>query len=200
MRKLASLGEYRLETIDDPVRLEAALDVFFAQKATRLDRSYIYNIFYDRANERFIRRLAHESLAADNPTLRLHALQVNDEIIAVAGGGMQGARFSMAINSMSERPEHVACSPGRICITMVVEQLCAQGFDFFDMGVGENRYKYMWCSPIALFEVNRVLSAKGRVLLGLTWLRSRAVARIKRSPGAMRLARFMLFHFKRLLP
>jgi len=200
MRKLAALGDYSLEAIDDPARLDEALDVFFAQKSERLAHSQIHNVFDERANELFTRRLAHASLKAEHPLLRLYALRVNDEIIAVAGGGMLGDRFSMAINSMSERPEHIACSPGRISITMVVEQLCAQGFSAFDMGVGENRYKHMWCSPVPLLVVKRVLSPAGWLLLGYARIRNALVAGIKRSPAATRFARSALYHLSRLLP
>ena len=198
-RKLASLGDYSLEAIDAPARLDEALDAFFAQKSERLAQSQIHNIFEDRANEQFARRLAHESLKAEHPMLRLYALQVNGQIIAVAGGGMLGDRFSMAINSISERPEHIACSPGRIAITMVVEQLCAQGYNTFDMGVGENRYKHMWCSPVPLWVVKRALSPAGLLLLGYARTRNALVAVIKRSPAATRLARSALYRVKKLL-
>lgn len=197
-RKLEALGEYSLDKVEDAETLDRTLDVFFTQKAARLDNSQVYNAFDDAANETFIRRLAHDSLENDSHTLELYALNVNDETIAVAGGGIQSDRFSMGINSMSADSKHVACSAGRISIDLSVEMLCARGFKSFDLGVGENEYKRMWCSPVELYQVNRALTAKGRALLGLGHARNVVVTQLKRSPALVKLIKRAQFHIKRL--
>lgn len=197
-RQLQALGTHSFDKIEDAATLDRMLDVFFAQKAKRLDNSHVYNAFDDPKNETFLRRLAHDSLQKNARTLELYALNLNGEPIAIAGGGVQADRFSMGINSMSARSEFVACSPGRISVDYAVEHLCAEGFTSFDLGIGENEYKRMWCSAVDLYQVNRVLTAEGRALQRLSHLRNVTVTKLKRFPALVRLLKRVQFHVKRL--
>lgn len=199
VRMLKAIGEISFDTIDDASALDDTLNVLFQQKAVRLDNAQIHNAFDDANNEAFIRRLAHQSLASGNRLLDLYALTVNGETIAVTGGGMQGDRYSIGINSMSNEPRYAACSPGKITVDMEVEAFCAEGFHWFDIGLGENSYKRMWCAQIDLFDVCRALTPKGQLLVGLSRSISELKTLVKSTPWAKKLAQRVNFHAKRLI-
>lgn len=199
IRMLEAIGDISFNAIEDASTLDGTLDVLFQQKAVRLDNAQVRNAFDDANNEAFIRRLAHQSLAHGNQLLDLYALTVNGETIAVTGGGLQNGRYSIAINSMSNEPRYAACSPGKITVDMEVEAFCAEGFQWLDIGMGENPYKRMWCSQVDLYHVCRALTPKGKVLVMLSRSISELKTLIKRTPWAKRLALRIDFHAKRLI-
>lgn len=197
LRMLQAIGDHTMVTIDDASELDKTLDIFFQQKAARLQHAQVHNAFDDANNEAFIRRLAHQSLVTGSRVLEIYALKVNGDTIAVAGGGIQGDRYSMGINSMTDEPRYVACSPGRISVDMAVEAFCAEGFHWFDLGLGENEYKRMWCSPVDLYDVCQALTLKGQFLVAVNNGVGELKKLVKSTPWAKTLAHRVKFHVNR---
>ena len=193
LTKLREIGEPELVLIEDPKALDDVLDVFFEQKGMRLHDAGVSSAFDNRTNRRFIRQLAHRSLATGDRTLELYALMLNDQVIAVAGAGRHRDRVSMAINSMTNDPALVPLSPGRLSIDLAVEGYCAEGVELFDLGLGENEYKRMWCDPVALFDVAVPLTTKGFLFGLFSSVQGAMLNHVRRSPRLLKLARSLKY-------
>ena len=197
LRKIQEIGEPRLVQITSSDELDAMLDVFFQQKGARLEGAHVHNSFDEAHNQQFLRQLAHRSLESGAHTFDLYALMVNDEPIALAGGGVHGDRFSMGVNSMTSDPRFAPHSPGRLSVDRAVELFCERGLKLFDLGLGENEYKRMWCSPVDLHDVGRALTWRGHALGAALSARRTVKATIKRWPPAYHLAKRVQYQLQR---
>jgi len=80
------------------------------------------------------------------------------------GGIVGGGRFCAMFNSIGEGRFAVE-SPGEQLIVNLVRQCCERGFTTFDLGIGEARYKRLFCGDIEpLFNTYLPLTAGGRVI------------------------------------
>lgn len=189
LKKIRQIGEPQFVLIEEAAALDEVLDVFFEQKGARLHDAGISSAFDVDTNRKFIRNLAHQSFASGSKVLEVYALFVNDEPIAIAGGGLHRDRFSMGINSMTSNARFASHSPGRLSVDRAVERFCNQGVQLFDLGLGENEYKRMWCAPVPLYDVDLALSPKGKVHGALSSVRRFLLNTLRRSPRALKLAR-----------
>lgn len=187
-RKLAKLKGYRYMRAATAEDVDRYLDAFFAQKSSKLTALGIDNVFAHAGVEDFIRAACHDSLAGGNPVIELHALEGDGEILALFSGIHDGRRFTSMFNSHSAS-DHARYSPGLILLQHLVTDCANRGFESFDIGPGEARYKTFFCKEFEpIFDSVLPLSPRGRVLA--TWLRLllRAKSAIKRSPLLWRAA------------
>jgi CelD/BcsL family acetyltransferase involved in cellulose biosynthesis len=91
------------------------------------------------------RATAPQLLAAG--LLRLHALRLDDEIVAVLycladRAGVRARRCHYYLGGFD--PRHAAFSPGTLLVGHAIEQACAEGAAAFDFLRGREPYKYRW--------------------------------------------------------
>ncbi len=65
--------------------------------------------------------------------------------IAILAAGLNGERLQGLFNAFDPDPEIAKSSPGDLLLTRVLRDACARGLKCFDLGLGEARYKAMFC-------------------------------------------------------
>jgi CelD/BcsL family acetyltransferase involved in cellulose biosynthesis len=144
-RKLADAGPITYgwaETRNERLEL---VDIFFAQKARQFAAMGIKDIF-DAHARAFYREVA--LLEGDNPSrLRLGYIKVKDVVLATFSGTVCHGRMSVVLCSLAEG-ELQRMSPGALLLRHQIEEACAKGLAFYDIGAGEARHKDQWCDVI----------------------------------------------------
>jgi CelD/BcsL family acetyltransferase involved in cellulose biosynthesis len=163
-RSLAYMGEVRFERADCPNGVRRVLDAFFKQKSARMRMLGVDDVFAEAGVRRFIEAAATEQLGDGAPVIELYALSVDDIIVATMGGIVGGGRFCAMFNSILQG-RYAVESPGEQLIVNLVRQCCERGLGTFDLGIGESRYKRLFCEDAEpLFDTFVPLSAGGQLL------------------------------------
>jgi CelD/BcsL family acetyltransferase involved in cellulose biosynthesis len=187
-RGLAKLGEVAFFQAQDEGEVERLLNAFFRQKEERFQELGIPDPFSDPAVRAFLRSAALDRLEDGCPALELYGLTVGQRVAAVLGGAADAERLSGMFISFEACKEAMKYSPGDILVSRIVREQCERGRRFFDLGVGEARYKRTFCNDtVELVDVflpvstrGRLYAAAGRALAGLK-------RRVKQNPRAMQL-------------
>jgi CelD/BcsL family acetyltransferase involved in cellulose biosynthesis len=176
-RTLASLGAVEFKMAQGSKDIRQTLDVFFKQKSLRMRSLGIGDVFATPDVRRFIEAAATEPRDDGTPLIELYALKVNDIVVATMGGISGTGRFCAMFNSIAQGRFAIE-SPGEQLIVHLVRHCCERGFDTFDLGIGDARYKNLFCGDAEpLFNSYLPLSATGRQLAFVY----RAVAAVKRT-------------------
>jgi CelD/BcsL family acetyltransferase involved in cellulose biosynthesis len=109
--------------------------VYFVQKQHNYALGNAEEIAMTRA---FYRRLARQGL-------ELHVLALDGRPIALLAAGRNGDRLHGLFNAFDPDPEIAKSSPGDLLLTRILRDACARGLKCFDLGLGEARYKIMFC-------------------------------------------------------
>ncbi|MGH6665140.1 MAG: GNAT family N-acetyltransferase, partial [Pseudolabrys sp.] len=144
-RALAGYGNVRFELVAAGTKLRGVLDTFFKQKGARMRVLGIPDAFAAAEIRRFIEAAATEQLPNGAPLIEIYALSVDDIVVATLGGIVGGGRFSCMFNSIAQG-HYANESPGEQLIVNLVRRCCERGFATFDLGIGEARYKNLFCS------------------------------------------------------
>ena len=102
-------------------------------------------------------------LAGGGRIVDIHALECDDEVIAIYAGVADGHRFSMMFNTytMSGSSRY---SPGLILMRDIIDDYAARGYRALDLGVGSDHYKRLFCkSDEPMFDCFIPLSPRGRL-------------------------------------
>ena len=161
---LAALGElaYCLARSRDEV--DGILDAFFRQKNERFRELGIASPFDDEASRSFIREACLAGLEHGRPAIELHGLSLDGRVIATYGGPVDVQRFSCMFNSFDQSPDIARFSPGDILLTRLIRTQCGLGRAVLDLGVGEARYKRLFCKDAEeLVDVFVPVTATGRL-------------------------------------
>jgi CelD/BcsL family acetyltransferase involved in cellulose biosynthesis len=142
-RALAAMGEVRFERAGDARQVHRLLDAFFKQKSTRMRLLGLPDVFVEPGVRRFIAAAAEPKDGRAAP-IELYALSVDDMIVATMGGIVAGGRFCAMFNSI-QGGRYAAESPGEQLIVRLVKACCERGLDTFDLGIGQSRYKHLFC-------------------------------------------------------
>jgi len=144
-RKLADAGPLIYGWAETRVERLQLVDIFFAQKARQFAAMGIKDIF-DAHARAFYREIA--LLEGDNPSrLRLGYIKVGDEVLATFGGTICHGRMSVVLCSLAEG-ELQRQSPDALLLRHQIEEACAKGLAFYDIGAGEARHKDQWCDVV----------------------------------------------------
>jgi CelD/BcsL family acetyltransferase involved in cellulose biosynthesis len=186
-RNLAGYGDVRFWQARGPEQIRHVLDAFFKQKSARMRAIGVSDVFAAPGARRFIEAATAESAAGDDPLIELYALSVNDIVVATMGGIAGDGRFCAMFNSIAQGP-YAAESPGEQLIVNLVRQCCERGLDTFDLGIGQARYKTLFCGDAEpLFDSYWPLSATGRRAAIPFRLAAAAKRAIKQHPGLWRM-------------
>lgn len=140
LQALAGYG-YHLATTDaDVIRL---LDWFFRVKPVRMAEQKLPNVFAEPGVEQFIRS-ACLAPRGEGRVIDIHALECNDEVIAIFAGVADGQRFSTMFNTYT-MSEHARFSPGLILMRYIIDRYAERGYRSLDLGIGTDEYKRMFC-------------------------------------------------------
>jgi CelD/BcsL family acetyltransferase involved in cellulose biosynthesis len=141
------------------------------------------DVFSTPGVRRFVEATAMERTASGQFLAELYALSVGDIIVATVGGIVGRGRFCAMFNSILQG-RYAAESPGEQILVNLVRQCCERGLDTLDLGVGEARYKTMFCSDAEpLFDSYWALSPAGRPAAFAFRMAASVKRTIKQHPG-----------------
>jgi CelD/BcsL family acetyltransferase involved in cellulose biosynthesis len=182
-RKLQSLPGYRSHVASSEADITRLLDWFFRVKPQRMAKQKLPNVFADPGIEDFIRQACATRLAAGNRAIDIHALECDEEVIAIFAGVADGHRFSMMFNTytMSASAKY---SPGLILMRDIIDYYAGLNYRALDLGIGSDDYKRLFCKgDEPIFDSFIPLSARGRVAATAMSALNRAKRMVKQNPA-----------------
>jgi CelD/BcsL family acetyltransferase involved in cellulose biosynthesis len=162
-RKLQTLPGYRYGLAATDAEIKRLLDWFFRVKPQRMADQKLPDVFAEPAVEDFIRGACLTRLADGNRVIDIHALECDDEVIAIFAGVADGHRFSTMFNTytMSANSRY---SPGLILMRNIIDHYAGRGYRALDLGIGSDDYKRMFCkSEEPIFDSFIPLSRRGQL-------------------------------------
>ncbi len=162
-RKLQTVPGYRYHVATAGTEIERLLDWFFAIKPLRMAEQKLPNVFAAPGVEDFIRGTCMAQLAGGGHAIDIHALECDDEVIAIFAGVADGHRFSIMFNSytMSGNSRY---SPGLILMRNIIDHYAGRGYRALDLGIGSDDYKRLFCkSDEPIFDCFIPLSPRGKI-------------------------------------
>jgi CelD/BcsL family acetyltransferase involved in cellulose biosynthesis len=138
-RKLEALGALAYVRAEDGDEAARILEAFLAHKAAQARARGERDLFARPEVRGLLRRLL------DCGAMEMHALKAGERIVATFGALPGGRRLSGLVVSYDGDREVAAASPGEWLLTEVARDAIARGFEAFDLGVGESRYKRELC-------------------------------------------------------
>jgi CelD/BcsL family acetyltransferase involved in cellulose biosynthesis len=196
-RKLQSLAgyHYQVATTDDDIK--RLLDWFFAIKPLRMAEQKLPNVFAEPGVEDFIRGACMTPLAGGGHVIDIHALECDDEVIAIFAGVAGGDRFSMMFNTytMSGNSRY---SPGLILMRNIIDHYAGRGYRALDLGIGSDDYKRLFCkSDEPIFDCFIPLSLRGKAAAAAMSGVNRAKHLVKHNQALFQLAQQLRSAFHR---
>ena len=161
-RKLQSLPGYRYHVATSDADITRLLDWFFRVKPLRMAEQKLPNVFSEPGVEDFIRTACATPLKDGGRAIDIHALECDEEVIAIFAGVADGHRFSMMFNTytMSASSKY---SPGLILMRDIIDHYAGQNYRAFDLGIGSDDYKRLFCkSDEPIFDSFLPLSAAAK--------------------------------------
>lgn len=161
-RKLQTRAGYRYHVASTDADITRLLDWFFRVKPARMAQQNLPNVFAEPGVEDFIRR-ACLAPRGDGRIIDVHALECDEEVIAIFAGAADGQRFSMMFNTYT-MSEHSRYSPGLILMRNIIDRYGERGYRGIDLGMGSDEYKRLFCkSEEPTFDSFVPLTARGRL-------------------------------------
>ena len=181
-RRLAELGALVFEHNASGERAREVIAALIAQKSALLAAKGAAGVFDAPEMRAFLERACHAG------AMEVHALRLSGRVIATYVGLAMDGRFSALANSYDMDEEIARCSPGDILLRAVMRDLVARGFAYFDLGVGEARYKEAVCDEtIALYDLVMPVTTRGALAAPLLRIFLDCKRRVKQTPWLSRL-------------
>lgn len=187
--KLQKLPGYRYRYALTQAEVQRLLDWFFRTKPLRMAERGLPNVFAESGVEAFIREACMMPLPGDSRVIDIHALECDEEIIALYAGVADGSRFSMMFNTYT-MSAHSRYSPGLILLRHIVDHYAARRYRAVDLGIGLDDYKRMFCkSDEPIFDSFIPLSARGSLAAAAISALNRGKRRVKQDRTLLQLVR-----------
>ncbi len=186
-RKLQSAG-YRHHIATSSADIERILDWFFHVKPMRMAEQKLPDVFAEPGVQQFVRAACRAKLPGGGRAIDIHALECDDEVIAIFAGVSDGHRFSMMFNTytMSARARY---SPGLILMRFIIDYYGERGYRALDLGIGSDDYKRMFCKgDEPIFDSFVSLTPRGRIAATVISAMSRAKRLVKSNQALFHLA------------
>ena len=161
-KKFQALAGYRYHAAATDQDITRLLDWFFRIKPVRMAEQKLPNVFAEPGVEDFIRR-ACLTPRGDGRIIDIHALECDEEVIAIFAGVADGHRFSMMFNTytMSDNSRY---SPGLILMRNIIDRYGERGYRALDLGIGTDEYKRLFCkTDEEIFDSFVPLSSRGKL-------------------------------------
>ncbi len=162
-RKLQGSG-YRYHIANTDADIDRLLDWFFRVKPMRMAEQKLPDVFAEPGVADFVRNACHARVPGGGRVIDIHALECDEEIIAIFAGVADGHRFSMMFNTytMSGRSRY---SPGLILMRHIIDYYAERNYRALDLGIGSDEYKLLFCkSDEPIFDSFVPLTTRGRVI------------------------------------
>jgi CelD/BcsL family acetyltransferase involved in cellulose biosynthesis len=159
-RKLQAPG-YRYHVANTDADIERLLDWFFHVKPMRMAEQKLPDVFAEPGVSDFVRKACRAPIAGGR-VIDIHALECDDEVIAIFAGVADGHRFSMMFNTytMSGRARY---SPGLILMRHIIDHYGERRYRALDLGIGSDDYKRLFCKgDEPIFDSFVPLTSRGR--------------------------------------
>ena len=161
-KKLQALAGYRYHLATTDADVTRLLDWFFRVKPVRMAEQKLPNVFAEPGVEQFIRS-ACLAPRGDGRVIDIHALECDDEVIAIFAGVADGQRFSTMFNTYT-MSEHARYSPGLILMRYIIDRYAERGYRSLDLGIGTDEYKRMFCKDDEdIFDSFVPLTSRGKL-------------------------------------
>jgi CelD/BcsL family acetyltransferase involved in cellulose biosynthesis len=196
-RKLQTLPGYRYGVAATDAEIGRLLDWFFVMKPQRMAAQKLPNVFAEPGVEDFIRDACMTKLQGGGRVIDIHALEGDDEVIAIFAGVADGHRFSMMFNTytMSENSRY---SPGLILMRSIIDHYAGQGYHALDLGIGSDDYKRLFCkSEEPIFDCFIPLSLRGKAAAAAMSGINRTKRLVKRNEALFNMAQKLRSAFQR---
>jgi CelD/BcsL family acetyltransferase involved in cellulose biosynthesis len=190
-RKLQALPGYRYYLATEAADIKRLLDAFFVTKPLRMAEQKLPNVFADPGIEDFIRQACMAPLAHGGHAIDIHALECDDEMIAIYAGVADAQRFSMMFNTYT-LSGNARFSPGLILMRDIVDSYAGRGYTAIDLGIGADEYKRLFCkSDEPIFDSYLAVSTRGRVAATVLSSLAHAKRLVKHTPALMQMAQML---------
>lgn len=176
------------ESVQDIEHMHAA---FIAQRGERFRLMGVENVFAHETFQTLFRALAIASLGQPTPAFRYHALCAGEEIIATSLGISTATHYSQYISSTSTGPASKHSLMG-VMLSLLLDQLQAEGIRTFDMGLGDFGYKTAWTRATTVYDSVIPVSAVGKLAAPILLAARNAKRIIKQTPALWNIARALL--------
>lgn len=187
-RKLQALPGYRSRIASTEADITRLLDWFFRVKRLRMAEQKLPNVFADPGIEDFVRSACTTKLADGRHAIDIHALECDEEVIAIFAGVADGYRFSMMFNTYTMSP-HSKYSPGLILMRDIIDHYAAQNYRALDLGIGSDDYKRLFCkSDEPIFDSFIALSQRGKFAASVMSGLNRTKRLVKHNPVLLEMA------------
>jgi CelD/BcsL family acetyltransferase involved in cellulose biosynthesis len=164
------------------------LDWFFKVKPLRMAEQKLPNVFADPGIEAFVRAACLARLDGGGRAIDIHALECDEEVIAIFAGVADGQRYSMMFNTYT-MSANAKFSPGLILMRNIIDHYAALGYRGLDLGIGSDDYKRLFCkNDELLFDSFIPLTARGRMAASAIGALNRTKRMVKHNPALLELA------------
>ena len=187
-RKLQPLPGFRYHLARTEADVTRLLDWFFRVKPLRMAEQKLPNVFADPGVEDFIRTACTTPIEGGGYAIDIHALECDEETIAIFAGVADGHRFSMMFNTytMSASAKY---SPGLILMRDIIDHYAKQDYRALDLGIGSDDYKRLFCkSDEPIFDSFLPLSTRGSMAAAAMSALNRAKRMVKHNPALFEMA------------
>ena len=187
-RKLQTLPGYRSHVASTKADITRLLDWFFRIKPLRMAEQKLPSVFADPGIEDFIRAACTTQLDDGKHAIDIHALECDEEVIAIFAGVADGHRYSMMFNTytMSANSKY---SPGLILMRDIIDHYAGQGYRALDLGIGSDDYKRLFCKgDEAIFDSFIPLSPRGKLAAVVMSGLNRTKRMVKHNPALFEMA------------
>jgi CelD/BcsL family acetyltransferase involved in cellulose biosynthesis len=187
-RRLEDRGGWVCVSSDDPDSALRLMDRFFMLKAARFKEFGQKNTFAEEGVENFFRRLFRQSAASGKPQFQLDGLSVNGDLLAVSGSVFKHGAVMVEFGAVDGA--ETSLSPGDFLYHQMIKRACADGYDVFDLGVGDEPYKRSWCDIETHHRDSAFpFTARGRAYVAVFKLAAAAKRAIKRNTALFALVK-----------
>jgi len=161
-KKLQTLAGYRYHLATTDADISRLLDWFFRVKPARMAEQKLPDVFAEPGVEQFIRS-ACLAPRGEGRVIDIHALECDEEVIAIFAGVADGQRFSTMFNTYT-MSEHARYSPGLILLRNIIDGYAERGYRSLDLGIGTDDYKRMFCKDDEdIFDSFVPLTSRGKL-------------------------------------
>ena len=187
-RKLQQLAGYRYHVADTDADVTRILNWFFRVKPQRMAEQKLRNVFAEPGVEDFVRAACLTEVQGGGRVIDIHALECDDEVIAIFAGVADGHRFSMMFNTYT-MSANAKFSPGLILMRNIIDHYAALNYRALDLGIGSDEYKRLFCKrDEPIFDSFIPLTWRGSSAAGAMSGINRAKRLVKRNPALFDLA------------
>lgn len=195
-RKLQPLAGYRYHVARENADINRLLDWFFRVKPLRMAEQKLPNVFAEPGIEEFVRAACLTPLEGGGRIIDIHALECDEEVIAIFAGVADGHRFSMMFNTYT-MSGNAKFSPGLILMRDIIDHHAGQDYRALDLGIGSDEYKRLFCKDDeVIFDSFVPLSLRGRMAAKAISALNRAKRQVKHNPALFEIAQNLRSMFR----